>query len=97
MFLLKIVITESINLKELLLHLKKVPQTIKNVAVSNNVRKNFDKNKTLKTQIENVIKQYPNCRVVVRPSGTENVIRIMVEGGELNTQNIINKIELLLK
>lgn len=97
LFLLKIVITESINLKELLLHLKKVPQTIKNVAVSNNVRKNFDKNKTLKTQIENVIKQYPNCRVVVRPSGTENVIRIMVEGGELNTQNIINKIELLLK
>lgn len=97
LFLLKIVITENIDLNEFLLHLQKVPQTIKNVNVSKQVRASFDKNLSLKKQIEKIEKLYPELRVVVRPSGTENVIRIMVEGNELKTNDAILKIEQLLK
>lgn len=97
LFLLKIVVTEKINLNELLLHLQKIPQIIKNVPVTKNVRVGFDENKTLKKIIDKIIKNNDDCRIVVRPSGTENVIRIMVEGGELKSNKVINEIENCLK
>ncbi|MCI5714702.1 MAG: phosphoglucosamine mutase [Firmicutes bacterium] len=96
LYLLKIVITENIDLNELLLHLKKAKQTIVNVKVSDNFRHSFDTNIQLKKSIASIEKQYPDIRIVVRPSGTESLIRIMVEGDELKSNVVVEKIKQLL-
>lgn len=96
LYLLKIVISEKVDLNEFLLHLKKVPQFIKNVDVPQNVRSGFDNNSELQKQINKIVSTEPNVRVVVRPSGTECIIRIMAEGNEAKCNKIIEKIEDLL-
>ena len=96
LYLLKIVITENIDLNELLLHLKKEKQTIVNVKVSDNFRHSFDTNIQLKKSIASIEKQYPDIRIVVRPSGTESLIRIMVEDDELKSNVVVEKIKQLL-
>lgn len=93
LYLLKIVITENLDLSEKLLHLKKVNQTIKNIEVSQDFRKQFDQNIEFRNKLAKLEKQNPNERIVVRPSGTENVIRIMVEGNEIKCLNLISQIE----
>ncbi len=96
LYLLKIVVTENVDLSEILLRLKKVNQTIKNLKVLPEFRKNFDVNTQFKKQLESIHKQYANIRIVVRPSGTENVIRIMAEGNELKCLNAIKDIETII-
>lgn len=96
LYLLKIVISEKVDLNEFLLHLKKVPQFIKNVPVSEDMRAGFDNNAELKKQIEKIAISDTAVRVVVRPSGTESIIRIMAEGSETKCNKTILKIEELL-
>lgn len=96
LYLLKIVISEKVDLNEFLLHLKKVPQFIKNVSVNQVVRSGFDSNRELQNQINKIIANEPSVRVVVRPSGTECIIRIMAEGSETKCAKIIDKIEEVL-
>ncbi len=95
LYLLKIVLTQNVDLNDFLLHLNKVPQIIKNVPVSKQVRSGFDNDIKLKNNI-NKITSKSSARVVVRPSGTENVIRIMAEGDQIECVNVIEKIEELL-
>ncbi len=96
LYLLKIVKLENLNLNEFLLHLKKVPQIIKNVKVSSDVRKTFDSNLVLRKQLCKLSKKHQNTRIVVRPSGTESVIRIMAEGDPFETNQVVQEIETLL-
>lgn len=96
LFLLKIVITENIDLSEFLLHLTKVKQTTVNVKVTDEFRHGFDVNLKLKKDIAHIQKHYQDMRIVVRPSGTESVIRIMVEGDESMAKEVIEKIKTLL-
>ena len=66
---------------------KKYPQVLKNVKVAN---KNIIKSQKFKDYMsicESLLME--NGRIVVRPSGTEPVIRIMVEG---ENKKLINKI-----
>lgn len=93
LYLLRIVVTENVDLAEILLRLNKVNQTIKNVEVSSEFRKNFDINVGFKKQLESIKKQHSDVRIVVRPSGTENVVRIMAEGNELKCLNAIKCVE----
>lgn len=93
LYLLRIVVTENVDLAEILLRLNKVNQTIKNVEVSSEFRKSFDVNVGFKKQLESIKKQHPDVRIVVRPSGTENVVRIMAEGNELKCLNAIKCVE----
>ena len=95
LYLLKIVLTQNVDLNDFLLHLNKVPQIIKNVSVSKQVRSGFDNDIKLKNNI-NQITSKSSARVVVRPSGTESVIRIMAEGDQIECVNVIEKIEELL-
>lgn len=79
-YLLKIVITNQLNLNEYLLSLKKVPLVIVNLNVSPKFREGFDENKELQNYLSELDKKNLGlARIVVRPSGTEAVLRIMVE------------------
>lgn len=96
LYLLKIVKNENLDLQEVLLHLKKVPQIIKSVKVKPEIRRNFDCNLVLRKQLCKLSKKHQNTRIVVRPSGTESVIRIMAEGNEVECGLIVSEIEKLL-
>ena len=95
-YLLKIIITEKLDLTQFLLKLHKVPQTITNVKVSDKFRRNFDGDLVLCKQLCKVSKKYQNMRIIVRPSGTENVIRIFVEGNPVIAKEVTNEIKKLL-
>ncbi len=95
-YLLKIIVTEKLDLTQFLLKLHKVPQTITNVKVSDEFRRNFDCNLVLCKQLCKVSKKYQNMRIIVRPSGTENVIRIFVEGNPVIAKEVTNEIKKLL-
>lgn len=95
-YLLKIIITEKLDLTQFLLKLHKVPQTITNVKVSDEFRRNFDSNLVLCKQLCKVSKKYQNMRIIVRPSGTENVIRIFIEGNPVIAKEVTNEIKKLL-
>ncbi len=94
LYLLKI--DKEMDITSTLLRFTKVNQIIKNVKVSNEIRKGFDNNLKLKSDIDKIQKQNPCVRIVVRPSGTESVIRIMAEGNEVKCLNVIEQIEKLL-
>lgn len=96
LFLMRIIKNENLDINEILLRLKKENQMIKNVKVSNSFRASFDTNVEFKKQIECIQKQNPDVRIVVRPSGTESVIRIMVEGNELQSIKVIENIEKII-
>ena len=73
-----------------------IPQTLKNIS---NVDKTLLKDFKIINEIDNIQnKVMNNCRLVVRESGTEPVVRIMAESNDRKLINFaINEIENLLK
>lgn len=72
------------KLSELKSIMKKCPQVLVNLKVTREQKDRFDDNKS----VQELIKKYTeelgeNGRIVVRKSGTENLIRIMIEGTSL--------------
>ena len=66
--------------------------SLKNLNVSNEVRINFDNNLLVKSFIEKLEEKYREVRIVVRPSGTESVIRIYVESVSIKLNEKISKL-----
>ena len=100
--ILNIMSKERKKLSELKQIMKKYPQVLVNLEVTKEVKDSFDSN----DRIQEVILEYEkklqkNGRIVVRKSGTENLIRIMLEGENLEEINnmaleLKNKIDKLL-
>ena len=101
--ILNIMTHENKLLSELKSIIKKYPQVLVNLDVTKEVKDSFDDNK----EVQKIIKEYElklngNGRIVVRKSGTENLIRIMIEGENLEfINNLANdlksKIEEMIK
>ena len=88
--ILNIMTHENKLLSELKTIMKKYPQVLVNLDVTKEVKDNFDNN----LNIQALIKKYEDKikdtgRIVVRKSGTENLIRIMIEGEDLEYINIL--------
>ena len=81
---------------ETLRRFKPVPQVIKNI---NNVDKKLLEKSVIKKEILNIINEIGNQgRLVVRPSGTEPLIRIMMEGNDESLiASTIKKVESLFR
>jgi len=76
----------------------KYPCAIKNINVDLEFRKNFDNNESLNRKIIQMNNKNKNVKIVVRPSGTEPVIRLYVESeSEILNERILNKLEDLIK
>ena len=90
-FLLKIMRESAMTLKDLSLVMSKLPQVLVNIRVKS---KNFESI----PQIEHKIKLHEEKllgrgRVLVRPSGTENLVRVMAEGpDEREIKHIVDDI-----
>lgn len=69
--------------------IKLYPQVLVNAQVNADKKYDFDKNAEIKTAIEKLEKEFAgNGRVLIRPSGTEPLVRVMIEGED---QNYISK------
>ena len=101
--ILNIMTHENKLLSELKQVMKKYPQVLVNLEVSREIKETFDSN----IDIQKLIKKYEQeigdtGRIVVRKSGTENLIRIMIEGENLEYINqqankLKNEIQELIK
>lgn len=75
------------------------PQVLVNAKVSNDKKYDYEKDKEIKEAIENLEKEFAgNGRVLIRPSGTEPLVRVMIEGEDQTdiskkAQQIANLIE----
>ena len=76
------------SLKELKNIMEKYPQVMINVEATKEQKELYKTNEKIKDEInniENTLKE--DGRVLVRPSGTENLIRVMIEGKDKDTIN----------
>ena len=60
---------------------QKYPQVLINAKVASDKKYDYEKNKEIKEAIEKLEKEFSgNGRVLIRPSGTEPLVRVMIEG-----------------
>ena len=58
-----------------------LPQALVNARVDNKRKKDYLKNETIKSEIEKLEAKFSgDGRVLIRPSGTEPIVRVMIEG-----------------
>jgi len=90
-FLLKVIRESGASLKELSLVMNKLPQILVNIRVKN---KNFESVPQIETKIKyHEEKLYGRGRILVRSSGTENLVRVMAEGpDEKEIKHIVDDI-----
>ncbi len=63
--------------------IKIYPQVLVNAKVSNSKKYDFDKDAVIRNTIEQVEKEFEgNGRVLIRASGTEPLVRVMIEGAD---------------
>lgn len=88
---------------ELSSKVKTYPQVLVNAKVSNDKKYEYEKDDEIKTEIDKLEKEFAgNGRVLIRPSGTEPLVRVMIEGEDQNyieekATNIAELIEKKLK
>lgn len=81
LMLIQIILEKGLKASKICNIIKKYPQAQINVKVNNDKKMMYKEDKDIMEQIEQLSKRLGNNgRVIIRPSGTEPLIRIMVEG-----------------
>lgn len=81
LMLIKCILEERKKASELGALVKKYPQVLINAKVNADKKFDYEKDSEIKEQIEKLEKEFAgNGRVVIRPSGTEPLVRVMIEG-----------------
>ena len=89
LMLIKSILEENKKASELGDEIKLYPQVLINAKVSSEKKYDYDKDSKIKEAISKLEKEFAgNGRVLIRPSGTEPLVRVMIEGED---QNYITK------
>ena len=81
LMLIKSILEEKKKASEMASIIKLYPQVLVNAKVSSDKKYDYKENEEIKTAIENLEKEFAgNGRVLIRPSGTEPLVRVMIEG-----------------
>ena len=81
--LIQIMLEKQEKLSELCKVIKKYPQVLINVRVNNDKKKKCETDEEIQNEINKLQEEFKdNGRVLVRASGTEPIIRVMLEGEE---------------
>ncbi|HEY4543809.1 MAG TPA: phosphoglucosamine mutase [Tissierellaceae bacterium] len=84
LYLLKVMIDENKTLSALSSSMKDFPQVLINAKVNNSMKYNYLDNDVIRDEIERIEKLFHGKgRVVIRPSGTEPLVRVMIEGEDI--------------
>jgi len=83
LLVLEVMVRSGKSLKELRAGMQKFPQVMINVPVSANGRQQFDRSETINRVLREVETELNGQgRVILRPSGTEPLIRVTLEGSD---------------
>ena len=89
LMLVKILLERNQKPSEASKIVKIYPQVLINAKVNSDKKYDFDKDEEIKEAIEKVSEEFSgNGRVLIRPSGTEPLVRVMIEGED---QEVITK------
>ena len=81
LMLIQSILEENKKASELSETIKLYPQVLINAKVDANKKYDYEKDEEIKLAIENLQKEFAgNGRVLIRPSGTEPLVRVMIEG-----------------
>ena len=96
LMLIKILLEKRLPISKLCDIIQIYPQVLVNAKVSNSKKYDYEKDTEIKEEIEKLEKEFSgNGRVLIRPSGTEPLVRVMIEGE--NQGYIKTKAEALAK
>ncbi len=103
LMLIQTILEENKKASELANMVTLYPQVLINAKVNANKKYDYEKDEDIKKAIEDVEKEFAgNGRVVIRPSGTEPLVRVMIEGEDQEyltkrAEEIVSLIEKKLK
>ena len=81
LMLIKIILEKQVSISELCGIIKMYPQVLVNAKVSAEKKYDYKKDEEIKIAIDELEKEFAgNGRVLIRPSGTEPLVRVMIEG-----------------
>ena len=81
LMLIKIMLEENVSASNLSKIIKTYPQVLINAKVNQKRKMEYEENKQIKQAIDELKDKFKNNgRVLIRPSGTEPLIRVMIEG-----------------
>lgn len=81
LMLVSCILEQQSKLSKLAEIIKIYPQVLINAKVTNEKKYDFDKDEVIKKEIEKLEKEFSgNGRVIIRASGTEPLVRVMIEG-----------------
>ena len=96
LMLIKILLESKKKASELTKIINIYPQVLINAKVNSDRKMDYEKDNEIKSEIEKLEKEFSgNGRVLIRPSGTEPKVRVMIEGEDL--EYITKKAEDLAK
>ena len=82
--LIQILLEKSIPVSELCDIMQVYPQVLINAKVNTNRKSDYEKDKDIKNMVEKLKEEFlSEGRVIIRPSGTEPLIRVMIEGKDI--------------
>lgn len=102
LMLIQIMLEKNSSLSELCKIIKKYPQVLINTKVDNNKKQDYATNEDIQNEVKKLQDEFKdNGRVIVRASGTEPIIRVMIEGEnqeeiEEKAQKLANLIKIKL-
>ena len=81
LMLIKSILEENKNASQMAQMVKLYPQVLVNAKVNSEKKYEFKDDKEIKNAIDKLEKEFAgNGRVLIRPSGTEPLVRVMIEG-----------------
>ena len=96
LMLIKSILEKGKKASEVASIIKLYPQVLINAKVSNESKKKYEEDEEIQKEIKKLEEEFKgNGRILIRPSGTEPLVRVMIEGE--NQEEITKKAEKLAK
>ena len=85
LMLIKILLEKNVSSFKMCDIIQLYPQVLINAKVANDKKQQYEKDPEIKETIEKLEQEFSgNGRVLIRPSGTEPLVRVMIEGEDIN-------------
>lgn len=89
LFFFNLIVKYNLDIEKEVALINRRHSILKNIIVSKKNRSEWDSNNSIHHQIDSLRQKYEDYRIIVRPSGTEPVIRLYVEGIDIQTNKLI--------